>query len=102
MDITDYLNIGHDKALNTRQLAKVTSLDERFVRELISKARRKTVILNLQDGKGYFLPSKEERPLVERWVKQEESRLKQHALALRSARKELHKLEGQEVINDGR
>ncbi len=89
MNIADFIPEGHEKALTADELAALTSQDTRTVRAQISEARRSTVILNMQDGAGYFRPTEEDRALIERWKKQEESRLKRHALALRAVRQYL-------------
>lgn len=85
--ITDYIPYGHDNAITAPELSRITGTPERDIRREINLVRRETVILNMQDGKGYFQPTPEENSLVEDWVKQEESRLKVHALALRAGRR---------------
>lgn len=86
IDIKTEIPIGHDNAADANTLARWLGVTPRDVRREINKARKDMVILNMQDGYGYFIPTAEENYLVERWVKQEESRLKKHALALRGAR----------------
>lgn len=58
MNILDYFKEGY----NTRkELSIRTGLTDRQVREEIEKARKNgAIILNLQDGKGYFLSDKKE------------------------------------------
>lgn len=87
--IKDFLLKGHDNARTLAELEALTGEKGRNIRREISEARRETIILNLQDGQGYFLPDASEADLVRRWVKQEESRLKLHALALRAGRQAL-------------
>lgn len=87
IDITKSIPKGHKKAKTSSILAYELGIPEREVRNLISKARQTTIILNMQDGMGYFIPTVKDRDLCERWLKQEESRLKKHALSLRSVRK---------------
>ena len=65
MDIVDYIPFGRENAVTRAQLRIVTGLNDRQIREQISQARRDTVILNMQDGKGYFRPLPEERHIVE-------------------------------------
>lgn len=86
MNILEYIPIGHENGYTLEQIAILSGEDKRVVRDLISKARQEVVIINLQDGYGYFLPKEDEEELVERWLKQELSRLKSHALSLRGAR----------------
>lgn len=59
-DITDYIPVGHQNAISRVMLAKLTGLNDRSMREQISRARRYTPILNLQDGGGYYIPDKED------------------------------------------
>lgn len=68
--IESYIPIGQANAIPLKKLCEITGLDSRVIREKISLARRKTCIINLQDGNGYFIPSEDEKPLVERYVKQ--------------------------------
>lgn len=89
MDIVDYIPFGRENAVTRAQLRIVTGLNDRQIREQISQARRDTVILNMQDGKGYFRPLPEERHLVESYAKQETARLKSIGWSLKSARKML-------------
>lgn len=70
MNIIDYIPFGHENAITRKQLEQLTRPD-RSMRDLIKIARRDYAIMNLQDGKGYFRPLPEERPLVERWERQE-------------------------------
>lgn len=88
IDIVPYIPCGHDNGATEYDLAKWTGLTPRAVRIAISKARYKTVILNMQDGRGYFRPAEDrsEDYMISEWVRQEESRLKKHASALHAAR----------------
>ena len=86
MNIVDYIPIGSENAITRQQLVIRAGISDRKVREMINEARESTIILNLQDGKGYFRPGIKDVGLVEAWKKQEENRLKRHALALRAAR----------------
>lgn len=88
IDIRDYIPVGRENAVTYKQIFMATGLSTRQIRNLISVARRDTVILNVQDGNGFFIPElPKEQGLVERWLAQEEHRLKIHALSLKSARK---------------
>ena len=56
MDIIDYIPHGKDNAITRAELCSITNLQDRPVRELIETARRNgTIILNDQDGKGYYI-----------------------------------------------
>lgn len=55
MQITDYIPYGHEKAVTRETLCQLTGMNDRAVRQRIENAQRSgTVILNLQDGAGYF------------------------------------------------
>lgn len=88
-DILDYIPTGHKNAVTRSELCKRTGLNDRVMRVAIHKARRKIPILNMQDGCGYFVPDmneESERLILKKYVRQEESRLKNIGWALRSAR----------------
>lgn len=89
-DILDYIPVGHDKAVTRAELVDRTGIKDRALRILIHTARRKIPILNLQDGEGYFIPDinlLEEREMLKKYIKQEESRLKSIGWALKAARR---------------
>lgn len=89
-DILDYIPTGHDNAVTRRELTDQTGIKDRAIRDMIHYARRKIVILNLQDGKGYFIPDMnlpEERIMLVQYIQQEESRLKSIGWALKAARR---------------
>ncbi len=57
MNIVDYIPYGRNNAIKRRKLEELTGLSDRHNRELIMKARNQgTLILNMEDGKGYFRP----------------------------------------------
>ena len=89
MDIVDYIPFGRENAVTRAQLRSRTGIDDRTIRDMIADARRDTVILNMQDGKGYFRPLPEERHLVEAYVKQETARLKSIGWSLKATRQML-------------
>lgn len=89
MDIVDYIPFGRENAVTRAQLRSRTGIDDRTIRDMIAAARRDTVILNMQDGKGYFRPLPEERHLVEAYAKQETARLKSIGWSLKAARQML-------------
>lgn len=75
MDIVDYIPFGRKNAITRTRLRIVTGLNDRQIREQISQARRDTVILNMQDGKGYFRPLPEEINYVKAHERQESARI---------------------------
>lgn len=89
-NILDYIPVGHDRAVTRAELIDRTGIKDRALRDLIHTARREIPILNLQDGCGYFIPDMnlpEERMMLRKYIKQEESRLKSIGWALKAARR---------------
>lgn len=87
MNIMDYIPFGHENGVTRRQLAAAVGSDDRGIREMIAKARRKYVICNMQDGKGYFRPAENEAYMVKRFLRQERHRKKQIEAAFPAAEK---------------
>lgn len=55
INITDFIPFGRQNAVTRRRLAELTGLSDRNIRQMIEKARADgAVIINLQDGRGYF------------------------------------------------
>lgn len=52
--IKDYLLKGHDNARTLAELEALTGKPGRIIRRQINEERRETIILNMQDGRGYF------------------------------------------------
>lgn len=75
MDIVDYIPFGRGNAVTREQLRSRTGIDDRAIRDMIAAARRDTVILNMQDGKGYFRPLSEEINYVKAHERQESARI---------------------------
>lgn len=91
-NILDYIPTGRENAVKRTWLCKATGLDDRTVRYAISMARRDMPILNMQDGRGYFIPdmnNEEERQILKRYVQQETSRGKKIFWSLMGARRTL-------------
>lgn len=57
-------------------LIEDTSGADRAMRHLLNKARESTVILNLSNGKGYFIPTPEDADVLKAYIAQEDSRAK--------------------------
>lgn len=72
MDIMDFIT---EIPITREELVKLTGLPDRQVRELIEQKRHEGVlILNLQDGKGYFISNDIDK--LERQYRQNEHRAK--------------------------
>lgn len=80
MNILDYIPTGHKNAISRRWLQTVTRLNDRKIRDMISAVNTggedNELIINLQDGKGYFRPAPGEDRLVGAWKAMESSRRK--------------------------
>lgn len=97
MNIIDYIPRGRENAISRQRLAQITGLTDNKMRELIRKARRETVIINLQDGRGYYQPTTIEE--VDRFIAQEEHRAKSIFYALNGAKKYRNEMKGQMEFN---
>ena len=51
-DIVKYIPYGRENAISRDDLAIKVGCSDRIMRDLISKARKKTVIINIQNGSG--------------------------------------------------
>lgn len=91
MEIIQFIPHGKENAVTREELKLLTGLSDRDIRELITQARRTHCIINDQDGKGYYQPTKIERPAVEKWLKQESSRAKTVFWAAKGAREFLRR-----------
>ena len=88
MNITDYIPTGQNNAVSADSLCTALNIDRRTVRRLISSAQENgAVILNMQDGRGYFVPADDESQLVDDYIKQESARARSIFRKLRTARK---------------
>lgn len=95
MDILDFIPTGSENAVTRVELCQRTGLDDRTVRDLIHNARRRIPILNMQDGKGYFIPdmnTRNDTDLLKWYVRQEESRKQSIGWSLKAARRTLKNL----------
>ena len=86
IDILEYIPYGHENGVTVSALESRTNLSNRDVRLAIAKARENTIIINLQDGNGYFRPNEDEGDIVEHWLNQEKNRRKAISNNIRVAR----------------
>lgn len=90
MNIVEYIPKGHKNAISRNDLCRQTGLSDRLIRALIEEARRETIIISNNDGSGYWIfrekPTEQEKEMLRRYVKQQESRAKSIFYALRPAR----------------
>lgn len=79
VDILNYIPKGQENAVTRAELCKRTGLTDRMMRDALHDAKLKTPILNMQDGRGYFIPDmnlENDRFILLRHVRQEESRIR--------------------------
>lgn len=97
--IEEFIPYGAKNAIKRRDLVNIIGLCDRTVRELIENARKAgTIIVNMQDGKGYFRP--ETRRELEIYIRQEEARAKSIHRNLKAAKKALREIEGQLTLDE--
>ena len=76
MNILDYIPYGYENAVTLSMLQTMTGCTCREIRRLIEQAFiNGDPIINLQDGKGYFQPTEDDFELVQKYIRQEESRI---------------------------
>ena len=90
-DILTYLTNGY--ALTSHELAVLTGMPERAVRAEIERLRRDWPIINMQDGKGYRLETKN-IDVLKQYQKQEKSRAIAIFYRLAGVNKQIKALEG--------
>ena len=80
------MNFISDKPITRKKLVELTGKGDRAVRESITKERLKgKVIINMQDGRGYFLPN--DMDVLEKWYEGERGRALVLLAQLKGARK---------------
>lgn len=87
IDIVKYIPFGKENAICREKLCAETGLPDRSMRDLINQARKRTVIINLQNGSGYYRPTQDDRADVEKFKRQEENRAKEIFKGLQPVRK---------------
>lgn len=94
IDIMQYIPFGKKNAIKRSELAKKVGCSDRTMRDLINNARKREVIINIQNGCGYYRPTDEDISEVKRFKQQEESRAKDIFRGLQPVRKFLREVEG--------
>lgn len=74
VDVIKYIPFGKENAISRDKLTAELGCTDRTMRDLINKARKRVVIINLQNGDGYYRPTDEDMEDVLRYKKQEENR----------------------------
>ena len=84
-NITEVIPYGHENAVTRAELVRRTGETDRVIRDAINKSEE--LIINLQDGRGYFKPLPEEADLVEAWIRIFKARIKDENRRIRVARR---------------
>ena len=96
MCIEELIPFGKRNAVSNKELQVITGFNERTVRQAVSDARKRgVVILNMQDGKGYYQPTGDDRTEVEMYFHQEYSRAMSNLVNLKATKKWLSQCDGQ-------
>jgi hypothetical protein len=54
VDIVKYIPFGRENAIGRAELAMKVGCSDRTMRDLINTARKREVIVNIQNGSGYY------------------------------------------------
>lgn len=84
--------VGSWHPIKRSELSYVLNMTDREMRDILHEAKKKMPIINLQDGKGYFIPDMnliEDRRLLVIWTKQELNRSKETIECIKPAVKTL-------------
>lgn len=97
--IEEYIPYGRNNAVKRADLVSMIGASDRLVRRMIEDARQSgVVIINMQDGRGYYRPEKRED--LEYYIRQEEGRAKSIHRNLKAAKKALKAIEGQLTFDE--
>ena len=97
--IEEFIPYGRKNAVKRADLVNMIGLSDRLVRKLIEDARQSgVIIINMQDGRGYYRPEKRED--LEYYIRQEEGRAKSIHRNLKAAKKALREIEGQLTLDE--
>ena len=83
--VVDMIPVGYENAITMTELEQITGLDNRAIRKSISDSEE--LVINLQDGQGYFKPADTEADLVEIWKAITKSRIKELQARVRQAKR---------------
>lgn len=97
-NITEIIPKGSKNAISRTYLLTLCkehgiANSDREMRRQIEQARKIDVILNLSDGRGYFIPDEQDQDKLRTYIKQESDRYKSVICNLHIARAMLEDLE---------
>ena len=66
---------GRERALTLQEIISITGMTSRAIRKEVGQLQESGLpIINLQDGKGYYIANSEDYQDIQRYIRQEESR----------------------------
>lgn len=96
MNILEFIPYGRENAIKRRNLRELLGVTDRDMRRLLAEARKEAVILNLQDGQGYYRPTNREE--LYSYILQEKARAEKIIKNVNVAVKEYNSIEGQTTL----
>ena len=98
MNIAELIPIGSKNSISRSQLLTECKFygiadTDRKMRKLIEDARQKSVIICLSDGKGYYIPDKDDKDKLRHYINQEKDRYQSIAKNLKMAHALLEDME---------
>lgn len=94
--VLGHLHKGQDNAVKHDVLKSLTGLKDRQLRLALEQARQDFCVINMQDGKGYYLPDNKED--AKKYYKQEYNRAMSILKRLNGTKQYISELEGQVEI----
>lgn len=83
LSLTDFLSVGADNAITTKQLARLLGLNERDITSMIHALRKKGVLICSDTIHGFWLPADDED--IKSFVRQMNGRIKDMQKAMKPA-----------------
>ena len=83
------LRVGRQNAISRQELSQITGYRDRLVREAIEALRHDKVIINLDQGDGYYIPDStpQGRREAAAWLERQDRRMQSMRAATRGARR---------------
>jgi len=97
MDIIEYIPMGRNNPRTREELVALTGMEDRAVREAISRAKREYPIVNV--GKGYYIAVDPDDPNLEEYIRKETHRMREISKGLRWHKKLYRVNKKQEVLD---
>lgn len=92
-EVANIIPKGHENAIKLEQVVSIFNnygwvgeSDYRGARRIIERVGYEYTICNLQDGAGYFRPTKKDLMDFKKWIKQEEARISKVSKRLKIGR----------------